>query len=141
MGKDPHAGLGVGDAPAGHGDLGVATVDPTQVLEGTITIDPKLTGGVKAGDAVFLVVRSGSATGPILAVDRLDASAGQPMPFRLSGANAMMAGSKFEGDVWIIARVDKDGEARSRSPGDIEGRLQAKIPAKGLLLKLDTPVQ
>jgi hypothetical protein len=37
-------------------------------------------------------------------------------------------------------RVDRDGEAMSRKPGDIEGSVRAKIPARGLKIVLDTPV-
>jgi hypothetical protein len=53
----------------------------------------------------------------------------------------MSAGAEFKGDVAIIARVDRDKDAITRAPGDIEGTLRVTIPAKGLRLVLDTPVQ
>ena len=62
------------------------------------------------------------------------------MPFTLSGKNTMMPGTKFEGNVAVIVRVDRDGEATTRAKGDIEGQVRAKIPARGLKIVLDTPV-
>jgi len=135
---DPHAGLDMGGAsPA------PKNVDPNMVLEGTIAVSPKLKDQVKAGDILFLSVKSVDETGtpqriPI-AADRQDAQT-FPMPFKLTGAHTMMQGTKFEGNVLITVRVDRDGEAMSRKTGDIEGSVRAKIPARGLKIVLDTPV-
>jgi hypothetical protein len=63
------------------------------------------------------------------------------MPFRLTAANVMVQGASFAGPVQITARVDRDGEAMTRSPGDIEGVLKSQIPAHGLKIVLDTPVK
>ncbi len=120
-------------------------IDPTQVLEGSIEVAPELRDQVKTGDVIFVSAKPiDPATGQIvkttLAVARLEV-AQLPMAFRLSGANAMSAGAAFKGEVAIIARVDRDRDAISRAPGDIEGTLRVTIPAKGLKLVLDTPVQ
>jgi hypothetical protein len=120
-------------------------VDPTQVLEGTIEVSPAYKDQVKPGDVIFLSAKAiDPATGQIirmpLAVDRLEVGS-LPMTFRLTGANVMSAGAEFKGDVAIIARVDRDKDAITRAPGDIEGTLRVTIPAKGLRLVLDTPVQ
>jgi hypothetical protein len=53
----------------------------------------------------------------------------------------MAAGTRFDGDVVITARVDGDGEARTKEPGDVEGRVQARVPAKDLDLVLDTALR
>jgi hypothetical protein len=151
---DPHAGLGM-DNPHGGGDphagmdMGGTSpvptnVDPNMVLEGSIAVSPKLKDQVKPGDILFLSVKSVDEAGtpqriPI-AADRQDAAT-FPMPFKLTGANTMMQGTKFEGDVLLTVRVDRDGEAMSRKPGDIEGSVRAKIPARGLKIVLDTPVR
>ncbi|HKA90236.1 MAG TPA: hypothetical protein VKE22_21390 [Haliangiales bacterium] len=122
-----------------------ADVDPTQVLEGVIDVAPELAAEVKPGDVIFLSAKAiDAATGQIvrtpIAVDRLEV-AKLPMPFRLTGANVMMQGAAFKGDVAIVARIDRDRDAITRAPGDIEGTLRVTIPAKGLRLVLDTPVR
>ena len=147
-GADPHAGLDMGGGGMGgpdmHGQSPVPKdVDPSMVLEGTIEVSPKLKDRVKAGDILFLSVKSVDEAGtpqriPI-AADRQDATT-FPMAFKLTGANTMMQGTKFEGSVLVTVRVDRDGEAMSRKPGDIEGSVRAKIPARGLKIVLDTPV-
>jgi hypothetical protein len=50
----------------------------------------------------------------------------------------MRAGTEFSGDVLVIAWIDRDGDAISKQPGDVEGRVKAKIPSQGLVLQLDT---
>jgi hypothetical protein len=52
----------------------------------------------------------------------------------------MVAGTAFEGDVMVYARVDSDGEASSKLSGDVEGSVMASIPADKLSLVLDTLV-
>ncbi len=143
----PHAGMGGmtgADNPHAAMDPAAVPVDPNQVLEGTLEPSALLKDQIKPGDIVFLSAKTiDPATGepgrfPI-AVERLDVTS-SPIPFKLSGQNAMMPGTKFEGAVLITARVDRDGEARSRNPGDIEGTLKATIPQRGLKLALDTKV-
>ena len=121
-----------------------ANVDPTQVLEGTIDVSAELKDQIKPGDVIFLSAKPiDPGTGQIirgsLAVDRLVVTQ-LPTTFRLTGANVMSQAAEFKGDVAIIARVDRDKDAITRAPGDIEGTLRVTIPAKGLRLVLDTPV-
>lgn len=144
VGADPHAGLDMGGGSP-HGSAPPTTpVDPNQVLAGTIDVAPALKAQVKEGDILFLSVRSVGADGTVqrvpIAVDRVDVGK-LPMPFELTQANVMMQGLKFEGNVQITARLDRDGEATSREPGDVEGLLKASIPTKGLKLVLDTPIK
>jgi hypothetical protein len=149
-GGDPHAGLGV-DPHAGvempaeedpHGAMGDPN-DPTKLLAGTLEIAPALAAQVKQGDVIFMVVRkadaSGKTIGGPIAVDRLTVAA-FPIEFRLDGSKFMMEGTRFEGDVIVKARIDRDGEAKSAASGDIEGQLKTTIPKTGLKLVLDTPV-
>lgn len=144
-GADPHAGMDMGGGESPHGSgAPTAPVDPNQVLSGMIDVAPALKAQVKEGDILFLSVRSVGADGTVqrvpIAVDRVDVGK-LPMPFELTQANVMMQGLKFEGNVQITARLDRDGEATSREPGDVEGLLKATIPTKGLKLVLDTPIK
>jgi hypothetical protein len=97
---------------------------------------------VKPGTAVFLTVRragdDGAPSGPPLAVDKLTWSGGDSLPFELTEAQAMVAGTDLSGDVVVMARYDQDTDASSKQPGDITGQARVKIPADHVKLTLDT---
>jgi len=151
---DPHAGLppghpaigggaqmGATGAPAAAGDEaatpGDIPFDPKSVISGTLALDPKLKGKVADGDVIYLVARSADQPGPPLAVKRL--TAGKfPMAFTLDGRDAMMAGTKMSGKVTVSARVDKDGDAMTKNPGDVTGSKTVSVPANKVVLNLDT---
>lgn len=146
-GGDPHAGLGA-DPHAGMAMGGMQPpdpaqpVDPAKFLKGQVRATGKTAKLVKPGSILFLSVRpvdpaTGEVTGAPLAVDRIDIQK-LPVAFHLNQANSMVAGTRFAGPVLISARVDQDGEASSKQPGDVEGKVQATIPAADIELVLDT---
>jgi hypothetical protein len=153
--ENPHAGLGVATGPnphtAGGGldvtKMGLAAPDPDRAIDpnhkvtGMITIDGKAKDKVKAGTAVFIIVKradaSGNPSGPPLAVDKLTWSDGG-VPFSLTDEQAMVAGTELTGDVVVMARYDQDSDALSKQPGDITGQLKVKVPAVNVKLTLDT---
>ncbi len=106
-----------------------------------LKVGDKLKAKVKAGDVIFLVARGagqGDTPGPVVAVQRVEAAAAFPMPFQIDGRDAMMAGTQMKGPIYLSARVDKDGDAITKNPGDIIGTLTLKtLPAKGQTLLLD----
>ena len=138
---DPHAGLDMGGATDPHAGLdmgdsenpgGLMAPDPNRVVDskmfvkGSIASSAQTAALIEAGAIVFLSVRpvdkaTGAILGQTLAVERIDVRT-LPVDFYLSGANSMVAGTQFSGDVEVYARVDRDGEASSVEPGDIEGR-------------------
>lgn len=152
---NPHAGLGMATGPnphtAGGGidvtKMGLAAPDPDRAIDpnhkvtGMITIDGKAKAKVKAGTAVFIIVKradaSGNPSGPPLAVDKLEWSDGG-VPFSLTDEQAMVAGTELTGDVVVMARYDQDSDAISKQPGDITGQMKVKIPAVNVKLTLDT---
>ncbi len=145
--SDPHAGLNLGmGSVAG---LGLSAPDPERqvddslFLSGSLSITAELKNAVSDG-VLFLSVRpintvTGESLGSPLAVEILELSS-FPIEFRLSGAQTMVAGTEFAGDVLIYARIDQDREASTSTPGDVEGSVRATIPASGLRLVLDTLV-
>jgi hypothetical protein len=149
MGGDPHAGLAMGGDPHGgmaavnpHGEP--QAVDPSKYVRGAISVAGEAAGAVKAGDIIFISVKpvdpaTGAILGGTIAVDRVDVTQ-LPVAFELTGANVMTQGAVFEGDVVVTARVDRDGEARTREAGDVEGSTTVAIPADGVSLVLDTIV-
>jgi cytochrome c-type biogenesis protein CcmH len=141
----PASGPGLASAPpaAAAAPPPAAAADGSDVIEGQIDVAPALRDSVHVGDTLFVSAKAVDASGAVqrmpLAVDRLVVGK-LPMAFRLTGANVMVPGSTLSGTVRVTARVDKDGEAMTRAAGDVEGAAQVTVPARGVQIKLDTPV-
>jgi hypothetical protein len=158
---DPHAAMppghpptpgahGGGAAADPHGGGGMEALSPGDIpfdertaIGGVLKLDGKLKDKVAAGDVIYLVVRApapagnGGAPGPVLAVKRLEAAT-FPMPFQLDSRDAMVVGTQLKAPVVLTARVDKDGDAMTKNPGDLVGTLDVKaLPADKLALVLD----
>lgn len=121
---------------------GEIAFDKATVISGSLTLDAKVKDKVKKGDVIYLVVRgpaeAGAAQGPVLAVKRLEAGE-FPMPFQLDSRNAMVVGTTLKAPVVVGARVDKDGDAMSKNPGDVTGTITIKaLPAEKITLAFDT---
>lgn len=151
---NPHGGAlppghAHGDAPMGadpHGSMealspGEIEFDKKTVIAGQLQIDAKLKEKVHTGDVIYLVVRGSTADatpGPVLAVKRMEAGA-FPMPFQLDSRDAMVVGTQLKPPVVVSARVDKDGDAMTKNPGDVTATTTVKaLPAEKIKLNLDT---
>jgi hypothetical protein len=115
--------------------------DPKTVLAGTIKLDGKMKDKVTAGDVIFVVARryEEGATGPgtPLAVQKLTAGA-WPLKFALDSRDAMIAGTTLSGKVVVTVRVDKDGDAITKNPGDVIGQSKpVEPPKKDVVVALD----
>jgi hypothetical protein len=75
---------------------------------------------VPAGAILFLIARRGQAGGPPLAVKRIE-SPRFPLEFTLGPDDRMIQAMPFEGPLQLSARLDTDGNAMSRTPGDLQG--------------------
>lgn len=80
--------------------------------------------------ALFIVLRAQGSPdrGPPVAVLKID-SAGLPAPFEVGPANVMLQGMSFAGPFDVYARIDADGNAMTREPGDLE----MSAPKSGVL--------
>ena len=87
-------------------------------ITGTITVARDLTGRVQDGSVLFVIAHK--AAGPPFAVRRI-ASPRFPLAYRLGPEDLMMAGSAFEGEVRVSARLSRTGNAGPAQPGDLEG--------------------
>jgi hypothetical protein len=147
---NPHAGMDPSNPHGGGQDVGQMglpppdpnrKIDPTHHVKGVIKIHAKAKSKVAAGTPVFLVVKragaDGQPSGPPLAVEKLAWGAKDEIPFEVSEANAMIAGTELTGDVVVTARYDQDGDALSKQPGDVVGTLRVKIPADKVTVTLD----
>jgi len=111
-----------------------ASSGPT--VAGTITVDPKLAKKISPTDTIYIMAKQGM--GPPLAVKKV--AAGQlPLSFELGPSDVMMQGMPFEGEVTIVARVDKDGMAGPPQPGDLEGKTSqpVRVGDQSVAVKID----
>jgi hypothetical protein len=88
-------------------------------IRGTLRLAPELAGQVPEGAVLFLIAR-GATPGPPIAVKRIEAPS-FPLDFEIGPADRMIATLPFAGPVLISARLDTDGNATSRTPGDLQG--------------------
>ncbi|RIL06825.1 MAG: hypothetical protein DCC71_05490 [Proteobacteria bacterium] len=117
-------GQPAGEAPGmpGRGAPPVAGDDASPVA-GTITLAPGFERKVPVGAILFLVARKGQGGGPPLAVKRIE-SPRFPLEFSLGPADRMIQQMPFEGPLQLSARLDTDGNAMTRTPGDLQGTAQ-----------------
>jgi len=90
-------------------------------LRGTITLAPDLERKVPAGAILFLIARKGEGGGPPLAVKRVE-SPTFPMDFTIGPDDRMIKAMPFAGPLQLSARLDADGNAMTRAPGDLQGQ-------------------
>lgn len=88
-------------------------------LRGTIRISDELAGRIPSRAVLFLIARTGNA-GPPTAVRRI-AAPRFPLEFTIGPDDRMIAAMPFEGPFQLTARVDVDGDATTRNPGDLQG--------------------
>ena len=148
---DPHAG--VPGAPGAQGGTNVEAlgleapstdraIDPNKYIKGSIKPTEETKVGIPTGAVIFVSVKranpeTGEPQGAPLAVKRLRLST-WPVWFNLTEEDAMIAGTRFEGEVVVIAWADQDQDAMSKMPGDVVGQVKTTIPAKDVEIRLDT---
>ena len=123
----PAAGaMGQGGAPsappaAPGGEAPPAAASSAAPVSGTITLAPDFEKKVPAGAILFLIARNGAGGGPPLAVKRIE-SPTFPLEFSLGPDDRMIKQMPFEGPLQLSARLDADGNAMTREPGDLSGQ-------------------
>jgi len=128
--------------PPGHPplDSGSTSAGPAAsadgpAVAGTITVAPNMKA--KASGGVLFVIARAGADRHIVAVRRED-NVTFPFKFRISGADAMTAGTTFAGPLEITARLSKSGDAVA-ARGDVEGVAKGvSVPATDVKLTLDS---
>jgi hypothetical protein len=124
--------------PPPRGAPPVAQADTTgdaAPVRGTLRLAEGLTP--PAGAIGFLIARRG-AGGPPLAVKRISDLA-FPLEFELGPDDRMIASMPFAGPLTLTFRVDADGNATSRDPGDLQGAAAAPVDvgATGVEILID----
>jgi len=93
-------------------------------ISGTISMAPELRGRVSEGETLFIIARKGP--GPPFAVKRITGPH-FPLAYRLGPENVMAAGTPFEGEVTVSARLSRTGIAGPAQPGDLEGEHAGRV--------------
>ncbi|MEM9174549.1 MAG: hypothetical protein AAGC67_04895 [Myxococcota bacterium] len=88
-------------------------------ITGEIVLAPELAGARPDQGVLFVIARPQGATGgPPLAVLRIPDPA-FPLAFSIGPENVMIPSMQFAGAISLSARLDADGNAMTRGPGDI----------------------
>jgi len=103
-------------------------------ISGTIRLASDLGAPVPPGAVLFIVARSG-AGGPPAAVKRIGAPR-FPLDFELGPDDRMIQSMPFAGPFRLTARVDSDGDATTRTPGDLQGAVDRPISAGAVGIEL-----
>jgi len=124
--------------PSTQGDALALPDLPSGHVAGTLELPEELRDKVSAGDVIFVMARH-PVNGSIVAVRKMEAPEKFPLEFRLEQEHVMMHGRSLAGQVLLSARVDKDGDAMSRGPGDVLAELAepVTVPAEGVRLELN----
>lgn len=104
----------------GTGPRGAPPVGSSQeAIRGTVSVAAELADRVPPDAVLFLMARLGGA-GPPVAVQRIP-SPQFPLAFAIGPADWMADNAPFAGPLGLTARLDRDGDATTRSAGDIQG--------------------
>jgi len=109
-------------------------------ITGTVELAPEFAGRTPANAVLFIIARHGA--GPPLAVKRV-ADPKFPVEFSIGPEDRMIQSMPFAGPIELTARIDGDGNATSRSPGDVMGTARTgpvQPGAAGVAILLDTPL-
>jgi cytochrome c-type biogenesis protein CcmH len=119
-------------------DVSSLPAPPAGEITGTIEVASAVADKVKPGDTIYVIARN-AATNAAVAVVKLTAPDRFPIAFTLSGSHTMTPGSGLYGKVKLQARVDKDGDAMTKNPGDVVGEVPdlVEVPKSGVVLTLD----
>ncbi len=115
----------MGQPPPPSADPAMPSGDP---IKGEIVVDPSLQGSASGG-TLFIVVRNQGMPnqGPPLAVRKID-NPKFPASFQIAASDVMMPGIPFVGPFDLYVRLDQDGNAMTKAPGD----LMNGSPASGI---------
>ena len=122
--------------PPGHPAIARDAAAEGTAVEGEIRLDASIRDQARTGDVLFVIARN-AASRQVVAV-RKEEGVRFPFSFRLSSADAMMAGTPFEGPFDITARLSRSGDAIPQA-GDLEGTGKGVAAgARGVTVVIDT---
>ena len=119
---------------------GTPEMNELKTITGMITLDPKIAGDVPAKNLrMFIILRPKNQVSEVPLAVQLFSQVEFPMPFEIGQKDVMMPGTRVEGDVEVVVRIDRDGNAKS-SLGDLEGEIDAVVGDKDVKIVLNKKV-
>ena len=106
-------------------------------VRGTVEIADALRARTPRGGVLFVIARS-EGGGPPLAVKRV-VDPEFPLDFEIGPGDRMIEQMPFAGPLRLSARLDADGNATTRNPGDLQGSVEAPVEpgAEGVRIRID----
>lgn len=109
-----------------------ANIAKPGIIKGRVEITEELRSKVKPGTTLFISVRRFEGKGKrgmIMAAKKFPVGNASifPIDFTVTPRDVMMGGTKLAGPVTVAARLDQDGDAISKQPGDLEGEHKGAI--------------
>ena len=108
-----------------------------EASESVYEIAAEQAGNAPSNAMLFIIART-QPSGPPLAVLRVP-NPSFPLAFEIGQAQVMIPSLRFEGDITLTARLDSDGNAMTKLPGDLVGEVASPVVpgTSGLTLTLD----
>lgn len=115
-----------GSGAAG-GEPPSAAASSSAPIRGEIDLASELVSARPGGGVLFVIARpQGATAGPPLAVLRIP-SPEFPLAFSIGPENVMIPSMQFAGPISLSARLDADGNAMTRGPGDISSPIEEQL--------------
>lgn len=113
-----------------------APVASGATISGSVEIASDQAGNAPTNAMLFIIARTQPA-GPPLAVLRVP-NPSFPLAFEIGQAQVMIPSLRFEGNITLSARLDSDGNAMTKLPGDLVGEIANPVVpgTSGLTLTL-----
>ncbi len=115
-------------AAGGAGTAGAVPGDDAEPMLGTVRVSDELASRIPPGATLFVFARTQPGMPPT-AAKKID-GASFPLTFSLGPEDRMIAQFPFEGPFTINARIDADGNAMTRNPGDLQGSSEGHLPGE-----------
>lgn len=125
----------------GGGGAAPAAGDEAAPISGTVALAPEFERKAPPGAILFIIARGAQGGGPPLAVKRIE-SPRFPLEFSLGPGDRMIQSMPFVGPIQLSARLDADGNAMTREPGDLQGQAPGSFEpgATGIAITIDQPL-
>ena len=102
------------------GPLADAAGAAGESIRGVVSLGADVAYGAPRGGVLFVIARHPGGAGPPLAVYRV-ADPSFPIEYSIGPENVMIPSMQFAGEIELSARLDSDGNAMTRLPGDLQG--------------------
>ena len=111
---------------------------PSGNITGKLILPEQFNDKITKSDTIYIIARH-AVSNSALAVLRLQMPEKFPFDFVLTGKNVMHSDGTLAGKVKLEARIDKDGDAMTKKPGDLlaVSKDLIQVPAQNITLTFE----